>query len=123
MSRTTRPQGCCTTPSAMCFWTAAFVLFYGAGLLLGTVWPPVRQYQDTVLLIALAAACFVNFHRNRTLHCRLTGPLFVVGAIAAWLAEVGIWRVDQSALWGSVLVGVGLAFLIEWRTVGGNSNA
>lgn len=107
----------------MCFWTVVFVLFYGAGLLLGTVWPAVRHYPDTVILIALAAACFVNFHRNRTLHCGLTGPLFVVGAIVAMLAEAGIWRVDQSALWGIVVVGVGMAFLIEWRTVGRNSNA
>src|SRR6266849_9101915 len=104
MRRLTRPQGCCTTPSAMCFWTAAFVLFYGAGLLLGTVWPVVRQYKDTVLLLSLAAACFVNFHRNRTLHCALTGHLFVVGAIVAALAEAGTWRVDLSAVWGVVLM-------------------
>ena len=122
MRRPTLPQGCCTTPSAMCFWVAAFVLFYGAGLLLGTVWPAVRHYEDTVLLVSLAAACFVNFHRNRTLHCALTGPLFVVGAIVAILAEAGIWHVDLSALWGVVLLGVGLAFLIEWRTVRGNSS-
>jgi len=106
----------------MCFWTAMFVLFYGAGLLLGMVWPAVRHYQDTVILIALAAACFVNFRRNRTLHCRLTGPLFLVGAIVAMLAEAGIWGVDQAALWGVLLVGVSLAFLIEWRTVRGNSS-
>jgi hypothetical protein len=123
MRRLTRPQGCCTTPSAMCFWAAAFVLFYGAGLLLGAVWPAVRHYQDTVLLVALAAACFVNFHRNRTLHCVITGPLFLVGAIVVMLAETGILRVDLSALWGVVLLGVGLAFVIEWRTVGRNSHA
>jgi hypothetical protein len=106
----------------MCFWTAAFVGFYGAGLLLGMVWPPFRHYEDTVLLIALAAACFVNFHRNRTLHYSLTGPLFLVGAIVAMLAEAGIWQVEQSLFWGIVLAGVGLAFLIEWRAVG-HSNA
>jgi hypothetical protein len=123
MRRPTLPQGCCTTPSAMCFWTATFVVFYGAGLLLGAVWPPVRHYEDTVLLIALAAACFVNFHRNRTLHCKLTGPLFLVGAIVAMLAEAGVLHVEPSALWGIVLAGVGLAFLIEWRAVSGHSNA
>jgi hypothetical protein len=102
----------------MCFWAVAFVLFYGAGLLLGTVWPAVRQHQDTVILIALAAACFVNFHQNRTVHCGLTGPFFLVAAIVALLSEARIWRVDQSALWSVVLLGVGVAFVIEWRTVG-----
>ena len=75
----------------MCFWAAALVLFCGAGLLLGAVWPAVRHYQDTVLLIALAAACFVNFHRNRTLHCVTTGPLFLAEAIAKSMSGLG-WR-------------------------------
>jgi hypothetical protein len=123
MKRHTLAQGCCTTPSAMCFWTAMFVLFYGAGLLLGAVWPAVRHYQDAVTLTALAAACFVNFYRNRTLHCRLTGPLFLAGAIVALLADARIWRVNQSVLWSVVLFGVGAAFVIEWRTVGRGSSA
>jgi len=83
-------------------------------------WHPGRT--GTRLEAALAAACFVNFRRNRTLHCRLTGPLFLVGAIVAMLAEAGIWGVDHAALWGVLLVGVSLAFLIEWRTVRGNSS-
>ena len=116
-------QGCCTTPSAIGFWAAMFVLFYGAGLLLGTVWPGLQHYGDTLILTALAAACFVNFGRNRTLHCGLTGPLFLVGALVAFFMEAGIWNVDQSVLWGVVLVGVAIAFLIEWRTVGREGRA
>ncbi len=123
MKRLTLAQSCCTTPSAMCFWTAMFVLVYGAGLLFGAVWPGLRQYGDTLILVALAAACFVNFGRNRTLHCGLTGPLFAAGAIVAFLTEAGIWNVDRAVLWGVVLVGVALAFLIEWRTVGTQDRA
>jgi hypothetical protein len=118
MKRSTLAQSCCTTPSAAGFWAGMFVLFYGASLLLTAVWPELRQYGDALILLSLAAACFVNFGRNRTLHCGLTGPLFVVGAAVALLMEAGIWSVDQSVLWGVVLVGVALAFLIEWRTVG-----
>jgi hypothetical protein len=61
---------------------------------------------------------FVNYGRNRTLHCGLTGPLFLIAAVVALLIEAGVWRVDQDVLWGVVLIGVALAFLIEWRTVG-----
>lgn len=111
-------QSCSTTPSALCFWAAAFVLLYGAGLLLGSVWPAVLGYGETMLLLALAGACLVNFARNRTLHCAITGPLFLLGALAAAAIEAGAWTLDWSVLWGVVLVGVGLALLIEWRTVG-----
>ena len=118
MKRTTFGPSCCTTPSAMYFWAAMFAVFYGASLLLGTVWPELRHYGDTLILGSLAAACFVNFGRNRTLHCGLTGPLFLGGAVVALLMEAGQWNVDQSVLWGVVVVGVVAAFLIEWRTVG-----
>jgi hypothetical protein len=61
---------------------------------------------------------FVNFGRNRTLHCGLTGPLFALGAVVAFLVEAEVWAVDQTILWGAILAGVAVAFLVEWRTVG-----
>src|SRR5215211_4993630 len=55
-------QTCCTTtPAAMGFWGAVFVLVYGAGILAGSFWPSVGQYGDTVILAALGMACFANF--------------------------------------------------------------
>ena len=118
-------QSCCTTPAAMCYWVAAFVLVYGASLLMASVWPMLGPYGDTLILAALGSACFINFGRNRTLHCGITGPMFLVGAGAAALIESGRWAADLSVVWGVVLFGVGIAFIIEWRTVGqgGASNA
>ncbi len=121
MGRPLLARSCCTTPTAMCRCVAAFVLIYGAGLLLTSVWPAARPFGDTLILLALAAACFINFGRNRTLHCGITGPIFVLGAVAAALIEAGAWRFDLSAVWGLVLLGVGVAFVIEWRTVGRSS--
>lgn len=117
MKRSAFAQSCCTTPSAMWFWCASFVAFFGLSLLLGRVWPELQQYGDTMLLVGLAAACFVNYARNRTLHCGLTGPLFLIAAVVALLIEA-VWRIDQDVLWIVVLIGVALAFVIEWRTVG-----
>lgn len=114
-------QSCCTTPSAMCFWAVTFAIIYGAGLVVRTIWPAFRQYGDTLILVALGTACFINFGRNRTLHCVLTGPMFVLAAVVAALGEAAIWHVDFSALWGVVLVAVAVAFMVEWRTVGGNT--
>lgn len=118
MARFRFSQTCCTTPAAMWFWAAAFAVLYGIGLVMRSTWPAFEPYADTLLLVALGAACFINFGRNRTLHCGLTGPLFLVAAIVAALMEAGIWSVDENALWGVVLVGVALACVIEWRAVG-----
>ena len=110
-------RGCCTTPSAMGFWAAAFVLVYGAALLLSWLWPALAPYGDTPILVALGLACFINYGRHRTVHCGITGPIFLVGAGAAALIESGRWAADLSVVWGLVLLGVGIAFVVEWRTV------
>jgi hypothetical protein len=121
MIRRVFAQGCGTTPSAMCFWATAFLLLYGAGLGIGSLRPDLRQYTDTYLLAALGLACFANFGRNRTLHCGLTGPIFLFGAIAMALIDAQLWNVDAAALWGIVLIGVGISLVIEWRRVGTRS--
>jgi hypothetical protein len=33
------------------------------------------------------------------------------------LIEAGVWGVNEDALWGVVLAGVAVAFLIEWRAL------
>jgi hypothetical protein len=110
-------RSCCTTPSAMAFWTVMLVLFFGVGLLLRSVFPSLEPFADTAILSALAAACFANYRRNRTLHCGLTGPLFLGAAIVMALVESGASRIDELVLWALVLVGVAIALVIEWRTV------
>jgi hypothetical protein len=109
----------------MRFWAAMFALIYGASLLVRSAFPATEPFGDTAILVALGIACVINFGRNRTLHCGITGPLFVLGAVAAALIEAGAWDVDMTIVWGIVLLGLGLAFVVEWRTVGqhGDSNA
>ena len=126
MARFRFSQAWCTNPAAMWFWAAAFAVLYGMGLFMRSAWPVFEPYGDTLLLAALGLACFINFSRNRTLHCGLTGPLFLVAAIVAVLMEAGVLGVNEDALWGAVLVGVALAFLLEWRALadqGRNSKA
>ena len=48
---------CCSTPSAMCFWATAFMVLYGAGLVVGAAWPAVAVYRETYTLAALGVAC------------------------------------------------------------------
>jgi hypothetical protein len=67
------------------------------------------------LFTSLGVACIVNVARNRTLHCLITGPFFLLFAIALALRAAGIWRLPIPELWPLVLVVVAAAFLIEWR--------
>ena len=118
-------RSCCTTPAAMFFWGAMFALIYSAGLLLRSAWPGAQPFGDTLILVALGAACLINYGWNRTLHCGITAPLFIVGSLAAALIEAGVWQFDMAILWAGVLLGVGIAFVVEWWTVGrhGDSTA
>ena len=111
-------RSCCTSPAAMWFWAAVFAVLYGVGLVLKSTWPFLEPYGDTLLFAALGLACFINFGRNRTLHCGITGPLFLIGALIAALIEADVWAFDLSAVWAVVVIGVGIALVIEWRTVG-----
>ena len=70
-------RSCCTTPAAAFFWAVMFVLIFAAGLIVRSTWPGLQPFGDTLILVALGAACVINFGRNRTLHCGITGPLFV----------------------------------------------
>jgi len=110
-----RPTGsyCCTTPGALCFWFAAFFVFYGLGLLLPVFWPQFKGYEEIILFAALGLACAVNFGRNRTAHCAITAPIFLVTAVVLALERAGVWDVPNQLVWPVVLIGVGIAFLIE----------
>jgi len=108
-------NSCCTTPSALCLWGVAFLTFYGFAQLLRNAWPPLEPYGDTLVLAAMAGACLVNFRRNRTLHCALTAPLFIVASAVTALVEARIWHVDMPLVWSVIVAAVALAFVIEWR--------
>ena len=100
-----------------------FLALYGASLLIRTVWPPVAPYGDTFLLVALGLACVINFGRNRTVRCGLTGPLFLVAAAVAALVESGLWSANLDIIWGVVLIGIAIAFFVEWRVAAGQRSA
>ena len=82
-----------------------------------STWPVFEPYADTLLLAALGAACFITSVATARFIAVSRDP-FLVAAIVAALIEAGIWGVSEEVLWGVVLIGVALAFPIEWRVVG-----
>jgi hypothetical protein len=63
----------------------------------------------------MAIGCLANWRKNRSFHCALTGPLFLIAGVAFLLASVGVIHVNTLLVWPFVLIGIVAAFLLEWR--------
>jgi hypothetical protein len=62
----------------------------------------------------MAIGCLANWLRNRSFHCAITGPLFLVAGIVFLLSGVHMILVNTLWVWPLVLTGIGIAFLLEW---------
>ena len=112
---TERKAACCSSPEAMCYWCAASLVACGVLSLIGLYWLPLHAWSAATILFAMAVGCGANWLRNRTLHCAITGPLFLIAAVVFLLSDVSMARVNSLLVWPFVLIGVGIAFLLEWR--------
>jgi hypothetical protein len=63
----------------------------------------------------MATGCLANWLKNRSFHCAITGPLFLIAGVAFLLAVVSVIRVNTGLVWQFVLIGIAIAFLLEWR--------
>ena len=112
---TKRVAACCTSPAAICYWFAASLIAWGVLSLIGLYWLPLHAMSAATILFAMAIGCVANWLRNRTLHCAITGPLFLIAAVVFLLSDVSMAHVNSLLVWPFVLIGVGIAFLLEWR--------
>jgi hypothetical protein len=99
----------------MCYWFAASLVGWGVLSLVGIYWRSLHASSAATILFAMAIGCVANWLRNRTFHCAITGPLFLVAAVVFLLSEVSRVHVNSLLVWPLVLIGVGIAFLLEWR--------
>jgi hypothetical protein len=105
---------CCLTSRSACTWIVAFLILYALGSVAFHL-THFDRYQGAVLFAAMGLACFVNLVQNRTFHCAITGPFFVLVSAALALQSYGVWNVSKAVLWPTVLIVVGIAFLLERR--------
>jgi len=107
------PQACCSSPAALCYWLIASLLAWGVLSLLGIYWRPLHASAATCLF-AMAIGCLANWLKNRSFHCTITGPLFLAGGVVFLLRGLQIVQLNTVWVWPFVLIGVGIAFLLEW---------
>ena len=108
-------ETCCTSPAAACYWFTVSLVAWGVLSFIGIYWRPLHALSAATILFAMAIGCVANWLRNRTLHCAITGPLFLIAAVVFLLSEVSMVHVNSLLVWPFVLIGVCTAFLLEWR--------
>ena len=108
-------EACCSSPAAICYWFIVSLMAWGVLSLIGMYWQPLHAPSEAACLLAMAIGCLANWIRNRSFHCAITGPLFLIGGGVFLLSGVRSNHVSIRWVWPFVLIGVGIAFLLEWR--------
>src|SRR5215469_13685827 len=104
---------CCSSPASICYWFLASLVGWAVLAAIGMFWHPLHGTSAITCLLAMAIGCFANAFKNRTYHCVLTGPLFLIAAILFLTLD---WtHIQPATIWAVVLLGTGIAFFLEWR--------
>jgi hypothetical protein len=110
----TKPaKACCSSPAAICYWFIVSLVAWGVLSLIGIYWRPLHASSEATCLFAMAIGCLANWRRHRTFHCAITAPLFLIVGVMFLLSGIRIVHLNTRWVWGFVLIGVGIAFLLE----------
>lgn len=99
----------------MCYWFAASLIAWGVLGAGGVYGYPLHWYSAATILFAAGIGCLANWLRNRSFHCAITGPLFLIAAILFLADSLGLARMNVNLVWSLLFVGTGVAFLWEWK--------
>jgi hypothetical protein len=50
-------------------------------VIFGEFWHPLHASAAATCLLAMSVGCFANAFKNRTYHCMVTGPLFLIAEL------------------------------------------
>ncbi len=112
---TKQAEACCSSPAAICYWFAVSLMAWGVLSLIGIYWRPLHASSEATCLLAMSIGCLANWLRNRTYHCAVTGPIFLIAGVVFLFSGVRVIHINALWVWPFVLIGVGIAFLLEWR--------
>lgn len=106
---------CCSSPASMCYWCIVSLVAWGVLSLTSVYWHPLRAFSAETILFAMGIGCAANWFRNRTLHCGITAPLFLILGVMSLLSDTEVIHISSALVWDLTLIGVGIAFFLEWR--------
>jgi hypothetical protein len=95
--------------TAWLVWCVPFALF-----VIGAFWSAGRVWLWVPSLVVAGVACLVNATRCGRLHCYVTGPLFLLGALATVLTALRYAPLTYREIAIAVFVGTLLAYVPEW---------
>lgn len=104
---------CCSSRASICFWLIVSLAAWAVLATIGMFWHPLHATSAVTCLLAMAVGCTANAFKNRTYHCILTGPLFLIAAILLLLSD--LTHIKPVLVWTVVLVGTVIAFFLEWH--------
>ena len=97
--------------------TRSFLVLWGMPLALviaGIIWTSARAWLWVPAGTIAGVACLANASRCGRLHCYLTGPLFLGGAVVTVLAHLDFLRVDPFWVLGAMVLGTAIGYGAEW---------
>jgi len=106
-------KACCSSPASIRYWLIVSILAWGLLSLIGIYWRSLRPESASTILLAVAIGCFANWHKNRTLHCGITGPVFLLGGATFLLANMQIFHVNVHFVWSLIAIAAAIAFILE----------
>src|SRR5215470_9040706 len=105
----------CSSPAAICYWFIVSLMAWGVLSLIGIYWRPSRcrprprafsLWPSAASPTGLGIALFIVPSLSH---------YFLIGGVMFLLSGVRMIHVDRRWVWPFVLIGVGIAFLLEWR--------
>jgi hypothetical protein len=84
-------------------------------ILVGALLPAARAVLWIPSFAIMGIACLANARGCGRLHCFVTGPLFLLAALASALDAFEVVRIDWRMIFVGVGVGTLLAYSFEWR--------
>jgi hypothetical protein len=106
-------KACCSSPASICYWLIASLAAWAVLAIVGGYWHPLHEASAATCLLAMSVGCFANALKNRTYHCILTGPLFLIAGIL--FLTLDLTHTNPILIWTGVAVGTLAAFFLEWR--------
>lgn len=97
------------SPLGWVLWGLPIVLFVG-----GIAWTEARAWLWVPCLLVAGTACLANASRWGRLHCFVTGPRFLLGAVATLVDASGVMAIDWRWILATVIGRTASGYGIEW---------